>query len=63
MKSHDEIKKMFENTGIKLNEKVIFYCTTSVQATVLNAISGEIGCTNHSVYDGAWSEYSQRASK
>jgi len=32
-------------------------------ATVLNAVAGEIGFTQNSVYDGSWSEYSQRANK
>ncbi|RMZ95209.1 3-mercaptopyruvate sulfurtransferase [Brachionus plicatilis] len=51
---------VFKNAEINLNEPVIFYCNTSMSASIVTFAAFIIGHAKIPVYRGSWIEYSQR---
>ena len=43
-----------------MSKPMLFTCGAGVMASVLEVVANEIGVENHAMYDGSWSEYSQR---
>ncbi|WP_373050258.1 sulfurtransferase, partial [Thalassovita aquimarina] len=57
MKATDDIRASFEAAGVDLKKPVIASCGSGVTAAVLCLALERIGKTDHSIYDGSWSEW------
>ncbi|MDX1780326.1 MAG: 3-mercaptopyruvate sulfurtransferase [Thalassovita sp.] len=57
MKSADEIRATFEAAGVDLKKPVITSCGSGVTAAILCLALERIGKTDHSIYDGSWTEW------
>jgi len=57
MKNPVEIRQIFEAAGVDFNKPVITTCGSGVTAAVLSLGLERIGKTDHSLYDGSWSEW------
>lgn len=51
---------MFTKAEIDLNSPVIFYCNTSMSASIVTFAAFITGHAKIPVYRGSWVEYSQR---
>jgi len=64
MKDVDEIKRIFESRGIRVDgghqPNLVFSCGSGVTACVLARAADMLGFKKWSVYDGSWSEYASR---
>ena len=56
-KKKDELKKIFSDHGINLNEKLAFSCGSGITACVLGLASTVIHNKLPVIYDGSWAEY------
>ena len=56
-KDKDELKKIFENAGIKTDKQSVFTCGSGVTACILAMANKIINDKNPIIYDGSWSEY------
>ncbi len=56
-KPADELKKIFENTGVDLSRPVVNSCGSGVTASILALALAILGHRQVSVYDGSWSEW------
>ena len=56
-KTKEELKKIFLNHNINLNEKLAFSCGSGITACVLGLASAVINDKLPVIYDGSWSEY------
>ena len=52
-----EIRQIFEAAGVDFNKPAITTCGSGVTAAVLSLGLERIGKTDHSLYDGSWSEW------
>lgn len=59
LKNLGEIEKLWKQSGITPEKKVIFYCGTGWRASEAFFIAHLLGWPNISVYDGGWMEWSQ----
>ena len=57
MKPAADLQKAFANAGADLTKPVITTCGSGVTAAVLSLALERIGKTDHSLYDGSWSEW------
>jgi thiosulfate/3-mercaptopyruvate sulfurtransferase len=57
MKAPQALRTVFEAQGVDLNKPVITTCGSGVTAAILALALERIGKTDHSVYDGSWSEW------
>jgi thiosulfate/3-mercaptopyruvate sulfurtransferase len=57
MKNPVEIRQIFEAVGVDFNKPAITTCGSGVTAAVLSLGLERIGKTDHSLYDGSWSEW------
>lgn len=57
MISPEDIRARFEAAGVDLKKPVIASCGSGVTAAVLCLALERIGKTDHSIYDGSWSEW------
>jgi thiosulfate/3-mercaptopyruvate sulfurtransferase len=57
MKNPAEIRQIFESAGVDFNKPAITTCGSGVTAAVLSLGLERIGKTDHSLYDGSWSEW------
>ena len=57
MKGTAGIKKAIQDAGIDLAKPVITTCGSGVTAAILSLALERIGKTDHSLYDGSWSEW------
>ena len=57
MKNPVEIRLIFEAAGVDFNKPAITTCGSGVTAAVLSLGLERIGKTDHSLYDGSWSEW------
>jgi len=57
MKTPVEIRQIFEAAGVDFNKPAITTCGSGVTAAVLSLGLERIGKTDHSLYDGSWSEW------
>lgn len=57
MKNPAEIRQIFEAAGVDCNKPAITTCGSGVTAAVLSLGLERIGKTDHSLYDGSWSEW------
>lgn len=61
MKPEEELRTVFEAAGVDLSKPVITTCGSGVTAAVLSLALERIGKTDHSLYDGSWSEWGMYA--
>ncbi|MFT6073408.1 MAG: thiosulfate/3-mercaptopyruvate sulfurtransferase [Yoonia sp.] len=61
MKSSAAMRAVFETAGIDLQKPAITTCGSGVTAAVLSLALERIGKTDHSLYDGSWSEWGMYA--
>ncbi|MFD1340828.1 3-mercaptopyruvate sulfurtransferase [Litorisediminicola beolgyonensis] len=59
MKEPQELKQVFEAAGVDLSKPAITTCGSGVTAAILSLAMERIGKTDHSLYDGSWSEWGQ----
>jgi thiosulfate/3-mercaptopyruvate sulfurtransferase len=57
MKDPVEMRQIFEAAGVDFNKPAITTCGSGVTAAVLSLGLERIGKTDHSLYDGSWSEW------
>ena len=57
MKNPDVLRQVFVDAGVDLAKPAITSCGSGVTAAILNLAMQRIGKTNHSLYDGSWSEW------
>lgn len=57
LKSPAEVKAIFAGAGVDLQKPVITSCGSGVTAAVLSLALEAIGKTDHSLYDGSWTEW------
>lgn len=59
LKSLDEIKKLYEERGIKKDNEIILYCGTSREASLEYVVMKHLlGFSKVRLYEGSWTEYS-----
>jgi thiosulfate/3-mercaptopyruvate sulfurtransferase len=56
-KNNTELKRVFYSAGVDMTKPVITTCGSGVSAAVLNLGLELIGKTDHSLYDGSWTEW------
>jgi len=56
-KNTTELKRVFYSAGVDMTKPVITTCGSGVSAAVLNLGLELIGKTDHSLYDGSWTEW------
>ena len=61
MRPVPELRAVFEAAGVDLNRPAITTCGSGVTAAVLSLALTRIGKTDHSLYDGSWSEWGMYA--
>lgn len=61
MKPVEELRTIFEAAGVDLSKPAITTCGSGVTAAVLSLALERIGKTDHSLYDGSWSEWGMYA--
>ena len=57
MKSPDEMRQVFVEAGVDLDKPVITSCGSGVTAAILSLGLTRMGNTDHSLYDGSWTEW------
>lgn len=61
LKPDDELRAIFESTGITLGEPLVTSCGSGVTACILALALHEIGYRDVPVYDGSWAEWGSEA--
>ncbi len=56
-KNKSELKQMFNSAGVDMSKPAITTCGSGVTAAILNLGLELIGKTDHSLYDGSWTEW------
>ncbi|SDY18706.1 3-mercaptopyruvate sulfurtransferase [Citreimonas salinaria] len=59
MKDTDGLRAAFQAAGVDLDKPVITTCGSGVTAAILSLALERLGKTDHSLYDGSWSEWGQ----
>lgn len=59
MKDADGLRAAFGAAGVDLSKPAITSCGSGVTAAILSLALDRIGKTDHSLYDGSWSEWGQ----
>lgn len=59
MKGVDGLRAAFQAAGVELDKPVITTCGSGVTAAILSLALERMGKTDHSLYDGSWSEWGQ----
>ncbi|SEG25914.1 thiosulfate/3-mercaptopyruvate sulfurtransferase [Thalassococcus halodurans] len=59
MKSPEATREIFEKAGVDLSKPAIMTCGSGVTAAILSLAMERFGKTDHSLYDGSWSEWGQ----
>ena len=57
MKSPEEMRQVFLEAGVDLDKPVITSCGSGVTAAILSLGLTRMGKTDHSLYDGSWTEW------
>jgi thiosulfate/3-mercaptopyruvate sulfurtransferase len=59
MKDPQSLRTVFEAAGVDLTKPAITSCGSGVTAAILSLALTRIGKTDHSLYDGSWTEWGQ----
>ncbi len=57
MKSANEIREAFSQSGVDLNTPIVTTCGSGVTASILTLALAVTGITTSAVYDGSWTEW------
>ncbi len=57
MRPVDELRAVFDEAGVDLTKPVITTCGSGVTAAIISLALERVGHSNHSLYDGSWSEW------
>jgi thiosulfate/3-mercaptopyruvate sulfurtransferase len=57
MKAPDALRDVFESAGVDLSKPVITTCGSGITAAIISLALERIGKTDHSLYDGSWTEW------
>lgn len=57
MKDTDALRAAFDAIGVDWNKPAITSCGSGVTAAILNLAMERLGKTDHTLYDGSWSEW------
>lgn len=57
MKSRSELEDVFTASGVTMHQPIITSCGSGVTAAVVSLALEIMGHSNHSLYDGSWSEW------
>ena len=57
LKSQDELVEHFKAKAVNLDKPVITSCGSGVTAAIINLALDRIGKSDHSLYDGSWTEW------
>lgn len=57
LRDNDALRAVFEAAGVDLSKPAITTCGSGVTAAILSLAMERIGKTDHSLYDGSWSEW------
>ena len=60
VKSQDDLKQVFSNAGIELNQPITTACGSGVAASIVTLALSELGKTDTKLYDGSWSEWGSK---
>jgi thiosulfate/3-mercaptopyruvate sulfurtransferase len=61
MKAPNALRTVFNDAGVDLHKPVITTCGSGITAAILSLALERIGKTDHSLYDGSWSEWGMYA--
>jgi len=61
MKPPSTLRTIFQDAGVDLHKPAITTCGSGVTAAILSLALERIGKTDHSLYDGSWSEWGMYA--
>lgn len=61
MKAPTALRTVFQDAGVDLQKPAITTCGSGVTAAILSLALERIGKTDHSLYDGSWSEWGMYA--
>jgi thiosulfate/3-mercaptopyruvate sulfurtransferase len=56
----DQLKAVFNNAGVDLQQPIVTSCGSGVTAAVLSLALETLGHSDHKLYDGSWSEWGGR---
>ena len=59
MKSPEACRAIFETAGVDLSKPAITSCGSGVTAAILSLALERLGKSDHSLYDGSWTEWGQ----
>ncbi|MDA7428310.1 3-mercaptopyruvate sulfurtransferase [Primorskyibacter aestuariivivens] len=59
MKTPEDCRAVFEAAGVDLSKPAITSCGSGVTAAILSLALERLGKTDHSLYDGSWTEWGQ----
>ena len=59
MKDVDALRAAFDAAGVDLSKPAITTCGSGVTAAILSLALERLGKTDHSLYDGSWTEWGQ----
>lgn len=57
LKPLEKIRKQIEGIGVDLSAPIVSTCGSAITAAILDFTLDLLGCENHAVYDGSWSEW------
>ena len=61
LRNPDDLRRVFEQAGVDLDKPAITTCGSGVTAAILCLAMEHMGKTDHSLYDGSWSEWGMYA--
>ncbi|XP_059145290.1 3-mercaptopyruvate sulfurtransferase-like [Physella acuta] len=61
MKTPEELKKLFQDSGIDLNKPLVASCGSGISACILALSAAMLGKEDVAVYDGSWTEWYHHA--
>ncbi len=60
-KSVEQLREIFEKSGIDLSKPVVTSCGSGVTAAIITLALESVGQTDNSLYDGSWTEWGSHA--
>lgn len=57
MKSPDDLRAVFDASGVDMGKPAITSCGSGVTAAIINLALERVGKTDHALYDGSWTEW------
>jgi thiosulfate/3-mercaptopyruvate sulfurtransferase len=60
VKSAEQLKAIFEKSGVDLNRPIVTTCGSGITAAMLSLALARIGKDRVPVYDGSWTEWGGR---